>query len=67
MSVFSDIEYWQELAVQRQKEAIKFREQRDELVAALHEVLCTHDYHADDGQIAADKAREALAKVKELK
>ncbi len=30
--------------------------QRDELLEVLKEVLCTHDYHADDGQVAAEKA-----------
>ena len=37
--------------------------QRDKLAQVLRKVLATHDYHADDGEEAADAARAALSEL----
>lgn len=63
MGMFSDIEYWKELAVQRKAEAMEFRKQRDELVAALEKCrdMVGHPDNLAfiDEELAAFKAQPA--------
>ncbi len=48
--------YNNDLLIEQERKITELTRQRDELIEVLKEVLCTHDYHADDGQVAAEKA-----------